>query len=159
MLAFANPEGDIFSGNPQMDIGMRPTVMSRFALVIKVEAIKRQDMLSLFSQSLDAKGELKHLPQYFDQWLKLARSYNPELNVSLESRERYLSGWWTSWKDTLTHPFGGISGLKTTYAGSLRLWPGPSSNLSRIAIWKKHCNCSKIHWKRGVRKLSSFDRS
>jgi len=91
MLAFANPEGDIFSGNPQMDIGMRPTVMSRFALVIKVEAIKRQDMLSLFSRSLDAKGELKHLPQYFDQWLKLARSYNPELNVSLESREHYLS--------------------------------------------------------------------
>jgi hypothetical protein len=91
MLAFANPEGDIFSGNPQMDIGMRPTVMSRFALVVKVEAIKKQDMLSLFSRSLDAKGELKHLPQYFDQWLMLARSYNPELNVSLESRERYLS--------------------------------------------------------------------
>ena len=61
MLAFANPEGDIFSGNPQMDIGMRPTVMSRFALVVKVEAIGRSDMLSLFSRSLDAKGELKHI--------------------------------------------------------------------------------------------------
>ena len=91
MLAFANPEGDIFSGNPQMDIGMRPTVMSRFALVVRVEAIGRTDMLSLFSRSLDAKGELKHLPQYYDQWLKLARSYDPELKVSPGSREHYLS--------------------------------------------------------------------
>jgi hypothetical protein len=70
---------------------MRPTVMSRFALVVRVEAIGRADMLSLFSRSLDAKGELKHLPQYYDQWLKLARAYEPELQVSLESRDHYLS--------------------------------------------------------------------
>jgi len=48
-------------------------------------------MLSLFSRSLDAKGELKHLPQYYDQWLKLASVYDPDLKVSLESREYYLS--------------------------------------------------------------------
>lgn len=92
MLAFANPEGDIFSGDLWMDIGMRPTVMSRFAIVVKVGTIQRQDMLSLFARSLETKGELKQLPQYYDQWLKLARLYKPEWKVSPESREHYLVG-------------------------------------------------------------------
>ncbi len=91
MLAFANPEGDIFSGDLKLDIGMRPTVMSRFGLVVRVCTIERQDMLSLFAQSLDAKGELQRLPQYYNQWLKLARLHDPEWRVSSHCRERYLS--------------------------------------------------------------------
>lgn len=90
MLAFANPEGDIFCGDLRADIGMRPTVMSRFAIVVRVGAIGRQDMLSLFARSLDTKGEIKLLPQYYDQWLRLVRRYEPEWKVSSESRDRYL---------------------------------------------------------------------
>jgi hypothetical protein len=90
MFAFANPEGDIFSGEPQGDIGMRPTVMSRFALVVKVSPIKRDEMLNLFSHSFDSQRELNRLPQYYDQWLKLARTYQPEIQVSLEKRQQYL---------------------------------------------------------------------
>jgi len=90
MFAFANPEGDIFSGDPRGDIGMRPTVMSRFALVVRVAAIKRDEMLNLFSSSFDSKRELNRLPQYYDQWLKLAHLYQPEIQVSLEKRQQYL---------------------------------------------------------------------
>ena len=90
MFAFANPEGDIFSGDPRGDIGMRPTVMSRFALVVRVGAIKRDEMLNLFSRSFDSRRELNRLPQYYDQWLKLARLYQPEIQVSLEKLQQYL---------------------------------------------------------------------
>lgn len=90
MFAFANPEGDIFSGDPRGDIGMRPTVMSRFALVVRVGAIKRDEMLNLFSRNFDSRRELNRLPQYYDQWLKLARLYQPEIQVSLEKRQQYL---------------------------------------------------------------------
>ncbi len=91
MLAFANPEGDIFSGDLRADIGMRPTVMSRFALVVKVRSIQGEDLLNLFRRSLERKGELEQLPQYFDQWVKLGRLYEPEWRISLEGREHYLS--------------------------------------------------------------------
>jgi hypothetical protein len=90
MIGFANPEGDIFSGNPQMDIGLRPTVMSRFALVVKVGTIGREEKLNLFRRSLQGKGELKRLPDYYDQWLRLARLYSPALSVSAERSEHYL---------------------------------------------------------------------
>lgn len=91
MLAFANPEGDIFSGDLRADIGMRPTVMSRFALVVKVRSIQGEDLLNLFRRSLERKGELLQLPQYFDQWVKLGRLYEPAWRISFEGREHYLS--------------------------------------------------------------------
>lgn len=90
LFAFANPEGDIFSGDLQVDVGMRPAVMSRFALAVRVGTIDREGMLSLFAKSLEGKRELNRLPQYYDQWLKLARLYEPELQVSPGNREQYL---------------------------------------------------------------------
>jgi hypothetical protein len=90
MCAFANPEGDIFSGDPKLDVGMRPTVMSRFALVVKVGAIGREGMLSLFYKSFDSKRELNRLPQYYDQWLRLAHRYQPEVQVSQDKLDLYL---------------------------------------------------------------------
>lgn len=90
MIAFANPEGDIFSGDLHADIGMRPTVMSRFALVVKVRAVQGGDLLNLFRRSLENKGELKQVPQYFDQWLKLGRLHKPQWSASPERQEHYL---------------------------------------------------------------------
>ncbi len=90
MLAFANPEGDIFSGDPRGDVGMRPAVMSRFALVVRVGTIQREEMLNLFTRSFDSKRELNRLPQYYDQWLRLSRLYQPEIQISLEKRQQYL---------------------------------------------------------------------
>jgi hypothetical protein len=47
-------------------------------------------MLNLFSRSFDSRRELNRLPQYYDQWLKLARLYQPEIQVSLEKLQQYL---------------------------------------------------------------------
>jgi hypothetical protein len=64
--------------------------MSRFALVVKVTSIQGEGLLELFRRSLKSKGELRRLPQYYDQWLKLARLYRPEWKASQEACERYL---------------------------------------------------------------------
>lgn len=69
---------------------MRPTVMSRFALVAKVKSIQGEDLLNLFRRTLENKGELKQVPQYFDQWLKLGRLYKPQWSTSAERQEHYL---------------------------------------------------------------------
>ena len=64
--------------------------MSRCALVVKVRNIGREDRLNLFRKKF-GKGEIKEKHDYYDQWVKLARRYEPTLSVSEKNVNKYLN--------------------------------------------------------------------
>jgi DNA replicative helicase MCM subunit Mcm2 (Cdc46/Mcm family) len=91
MIAFANPRTKIFGKTtPLSDIGLSPLLLSRCALVVRVENISREDRLALFRKKFYGAGEAHEKHDYYDQWLKLARTYTPTITATDTAVERYL---------------------------------------------------------------------
>jgi hypothetical protein len=91
MIAFANPRTQVFTKNALTDIGLSPLLMSRCALIIKVQNITKEERLDLFKRKFYGGGEIKDKHEYYDQWVKLARRYNPKITATAESVDQYIN--------------------------------------------------------------------
>jgi len=91
MIAFANPMHGVFRGSPLDEIGLPATLMSRFAFVVKTEPLDRAAMQELFLSKYYRKSELQSLPDYYDQWVKLARLYVPKIETSPDKVKAYVN--------------------------------------------------------------------
>jgi hypothetical protein len=91
MIAFANPKTQVFGKNALKDIGLSPLLMSRCALVVKVQNISKEDRLNLFRRKFYGTGELKEKHDYYDQWVKLARCFEPAISASEKNVNKYLN--------------------------------------------------------------------
>ena len=90
MIAFANPKTKVFTKNAVGDIGLSPLLVSRCALIVRVGNIGSDERLDLFQKKFYDTGEIKKKPEYYDQWMRLARRYNPEINASESKVKSYL---------------------------------------------------------------------
>ncbi len=90
MIAFANPKSKVFGKKALSDVGLSPLLMSRCALIVKVQNISKQERLDLFRKKFYGGAEIKEKHEYYDQWVKLARTYNPEITASEKAVEKYL---------------------------------------------------------------------
>ena len=90
MIAFANPKSQVFGKNALKDIGLSPLLMSRCALVVKVQNIGKEDRLNLFRRKFYGTGELKEKHEYYDQWVKLARRFTPPITATEKHVDAYL---------------------------------------------------------------------
>ena len=91
MIAFANPRTQVFTKNALTDIGLSPLLMSRCALIIKVQNITREERLELFKRKFYGGGEIKEKHEYYDQWLKLARRYDPKITATTDIVDQYIN--------------------------------------------------------------------
>ena len=91
MIAFANPKTKVFTKNAVKDIGLSPLLVSRCALIVRVKNISSEDRLDLFQKKFFGTSELKEKHDYYDQWVRLARKYNPEINASDKAVKKYLN--------------------------------------------------------------------
>ena len=91
MIAFANPKTKVFTKDALSDIGLSPLLVSRCALIVRVKNISTEDRLNLFQKKFFGKSELKEKHDYYDQWVRLARKFTPEITASESSVKKYLS--------------------------------------------------------------------
>ncbi len=90
MIAFANPQEKIFGKRPIEGIGLSPMLMSRFGLIIKTEELSEEERKELYKEKIFGGGEIRRLPQYYDQWIRLARETEPEFAVSDRAIEDFV---------------------------------------------------------------------
>ena len=91
MIAFANPKTKVFSNtNTLQDIGLSPLLLSRCALIVKVQNINTKQRLDLFTKKFYGNGEIKEKHDYYDQWVKLARTYTPEITATKQAVNNYI---------------------------------------------------------------------
>ena len=89
-IALANPKEGIFRGRPVEQVGMPPTLLSRFAFIVRAEPLSREDIKELTRKKLLRLAEVRNIPEYYDQWIKLARLHRPTIKASQAKIERYL---------------------------------------------------------------------
>ena len=83
LVAFGNPKSEVFNNAmPLEDIGMEKTLLSRFAFIVKTETLTTDEKKRLFKGRLMGESKLSEHSQFFDQWLKLARTYDPKMRAS-----------------------------------------------------------------------------
>ncbi|MFH1101641.1 MAG: hypothetical protein V1726_06375 [Methanobacteriota archaeon] len=90
MIAFGNPKTRVFGKNALADIGLSPLLISRCALVVKVQDIARDERLDLFRRKFYGMGEIKEKHELYDQWVKLARTYTPTITASEKTVDQYI---------------------------------------------------------------------
>ncbi len=90
MIAFANPKSKVFGKNALSDIGLSPLLMSRCALIVKVQNISTEERINLFHKKFYGGGEIREKHEYYDQWTKLARTYGPEITASEKQVKKYI---------------------------------------------------------------------
>ncbi|HDM67150.1 MAG TPA: hypothetical protein ENG62_02030 [Thermoplasmatales archaeon] len=90
MIAFANPKTKVFTRNAVDEIGLSPLLVSRCALIVRVKNIGREDRINLFLRKFYQDGEIQEKHEYYDQWVRLSRTYHPEITASKNVVERYI---------------------------------------------------------------------
>jgi Mg-chelatase subunit ChlI len=90
LIAFANPRSKIFRDHALMSIGLDPTLISRFALIVKTDPLSENERKELFRKRFFSAPELAGLSSYFDQWVTLARLHKPQHKVSQSAIEAYI---------------------------------------------------------------------
>jgi DNA replicative helicase MCM subunit Mcm2 (Cdc46/Mcm family) len=90
LIAFANPRSKIFREHPLMSIGLDPTLVSRFALIVKTDPLSDNERKELFRKRFFSASELSGLSSYYNQWVRLARLHKPSYNVSQKKIETYI---------------------------------------------------------------------
>ena len=91
MIAFANPKTKVFGNNAVKDIGLSPLLVSRCALIVRVKNIDREERINLFQKKFYGSEEMKTKHDYYDQWMRLARTFDPEIKASASSVDSYLA--------------------------------------------------------------------
>jgi hypothetical protein len=64
--------------------------VSRFALVVKTENIGDKERKELFKEKFFGTSEIRRKPKYYDEWVKQARSHQPEIEASNRRIEKYI---------------------------------------------------------------------
>lgn len=90
MIAFANPKTKVFTKDSMRGIGLSPLLMSRCALVVRVQNISKSERATLFKKKFYGGGEVKGKKEYYDQWIKLARTFDPEITATDKTIEKYI---------------------------------------------------------------------
>ena len=90
MISFANPRSKVFGKKALSDIGLSPLLVSRCALIVKVQNISRDDRINLFRKKFYGGGEIKEKHDYYDQWMRLSRTYEPEITASDKAVGKYI---------------------------------------------------------------------
>jgi len=90
MIAFANPLYGVFKARPIEEINLPPTLLSRFAFIIRTETLGLDERSELFLRKFYGGSELKKLPVHYNEWIKLARLHTPQLKVSEEKVKNYI---------------------------------------------------------------------
>ena len=90
MISFANPRSKVFGKKALSDIGLSPLLVSRCALIVKVQNISKDDRINLFRKKFYGGGEIKEKHDYYDQWMRLSRSYEPKITASDKAVGKYI---------------------------------------------------------------------
>jgi len=90
MISFANPRSKVFGKKALSDIGLSPLLVSRCALIVKVQNISKDDRLNLFRKKFYGGGEIKEKHDYYDQWMRLSRTYEPKITASDKAVGKYI---------------------------------------------------------------------
>lgn len=90
LIATMNPEEQVFSDAPLEDIGLSPTLTSRFALVIKAGELEKTERMELLREKFYRGSKLSKFSEYYDQWVKLARLHSPEITASENSVDDFI---------------------------------------------------------------------
>jgi len=90
MISFANPRSKVFGKKALSDIGLSPLLVSRCALIVKVQNISKDDRINLFRKKFYGNGEIKEKHDYYDQWMKLSRTYEPKITASDKTVGKYI---------------------------------------------------------------------
>jgi len=90
MISFANPRSKVFGKKAISDIGLSPLLVSRCALIVKVQNISKDDRINLFRKKFYGGGEIKEKHDYYDQWMRLSRTYEPEITASDKAVGKYI---------------------------------------------------------------------
>lgn len=90
MISFANPRSKVFGKKALSDIGLSPLLVSRCALIVKVQNISKDDRLNLFRKKFYGGGEIKEKHAYYDQWMRLSRTYEPKITASDKAVGKYI---------------------------------------------------------------------
>ena len=90
MIAFANPQKKIFGARPIEGIGLSPMLMSRFGLIVRTEELSEGERKELYREKIFGAGEVRKLPHYYDQWVKLARDVEPDFVVSDRAIDEFV---------------------------------------------------------------------
>jgi len=91
MIAFANPKSKVFQKNAILDIGLSPLLVSRCALIVRVKNISKEDRLNLFEKKFYGAGEIEEKHDYYNQWLRLSRTYIPKIIASKNKIKTYIN--------------------------------------------------------------------
>ena len=90
MISFANPRSKVFGKKALSDIGLSPLLVSRCALIVKVQNISKDDRINLFRKKFYGGGEIKEKHDYYDQWMRLSRTYEPKITASDKAVGKYI---------------------------------------------------------------------
>lgn len=90
MIAFANPKTKVFTRNVIEEIGLSPLLLSRCALIVRVKNISTEDRINLFMKKFYQIGEIQEKHEYYDQWMRLTRTYHPEITASKSVVKKYI---------------------------------------------------------------------
>lgn len=90
MIAFANPRRGVFKGKPLDEIPLPPLLVSRFALIIKTENISEEERKALFKEKFYGRSEIRIKPEYYDQWVKLSRTFQPKIVANEKDVDKYI---------------------------------------------------------------------
>ncbi len=90
MVSFANPRSKVFGKKALSDIGLSPLLVSRCALIVKVQNISKDDRINLFRKKFYGGGEIKEKHDYYNQWMRLSRTYEPEITASDKAVGKYI---------------------------------------------------------------------
>jgi len=90
MISFANPRSKVFGKKALSDIGLSPLLVSRCALIVKVQNISKDDRINLFRKKFYGGGEIKEKHDYYNQWMRLSRTYEPKITASDKAVGKYI---------------------------------------------------------------------
>jgi hypothetical protein len=90
MIALANPVNTVFVEEPISEIGLRPVLLSRFALIVKVEDIESDTRKKLLRKKLLGEKRSEELADWHLPWLREARKFKPRLVAADDAVDRYI---------------------------------------------------------------------
>jgi len=82
LIALGNPQKEVFGRKPIDQIGLPPALMSRFALIVKTEYLEPEERAELFKKKFYRDFERLQNPEKFVQWVRLARTFQPKIEVA-----------------------------------------------------------------------------
>jgi len=92
MIAFANPTGIVFRGEPINEIPVPPILASRFAFIVKVEELGAQLVREVIKRKLLGEGLAgEEFSKHYTPWLREARKHKPKLTASFEAVDSYTN--------------------------------------------------------------------